>query len=757
MAKNDQKIRKNRISGLVSGIRSTMGGLYGRTYYSDPKVSKDLDFLTSSINKNIDRITSNNIDNIGMPMISKMYSRLNLFQVQSDNDVINSIQNVFGDNVLMDSVMSTYMGNRYLRQYDEEIDVVCKYMPKLLEALDTRKDNVLSADHFSKEYLNVKNKSSIDNQKEFSERIENIKKTYNLYELVDQIYDDTARYGECFVYTVPYKKALEKLLSRKDTSNTITGSFNIGEAAIRYQDQQESPRNMDISIEELAELRKSIGLSSGEQYKLNIEFNTSNLLSEAVISRTNSIKKMKAIKENSVMSWNESSTGINKLIDDNLSFDKIDNERVGVSDGLVSNDKNTKIDDKFPGCIIKTLERDRVIPIYLNDDDICMGYYYLEIIDEQDIPEFNQGMTDPTLNLKSMAPLNQQQDNIKKDAMLKYISGQLSRLIDAKFINANQDLRKEIYMVLKHNDLFNTNHAQRINVTFIPPEDMFHVTFKKDKHTHRGISDLERALIPAKLYAELYVTNVIAIMTRGQDKRVYYVKQNVDTNISKLLINTINQIKKSNFGMRQIENINNMLNIIGRFNDYVIPTGPDGAPVQMEVMQGQNVEIKTDLMNMLEEMAVNSTDVPLEIIQARQSADYAIQLTMSNSKFLRKVYNRQAKYQTFLSPFITRLYNCEYNANDELDVQLAPPMFLNITNVNQVINNTKDYVNSMLETELADEEDEMFKTMYTKDLISYYLSSYIDVSKHEDIKKRARIKAAIKRKEDNTSETTEEA
>ena len=50
-------------------------------------------------------------------------------------------------------------------------------------------------------------------------------------------------------------------------------------------------------------------------------------------------------------------------------------------------------------------------------------------------------------------------------------------------------------------------------------------------------------------------------------------------------------------------------------------------------MQGQQIEIKTELLNLLEEAAINSTGVPLELIQSRQSPDYAMQLTMSKTKF----------------------------------------------------------------------------------------------------------------------------
>ncbi len=41
----------------------------------------------------------------------------------------------------------------------------------------------------------------------------------------------------------------------------------------------------------------------------------------------------------------------------------------------------------------------------------------------------------------------------------------------------------------------------------------------------------------------------------------------------------------------------NVLNILGRFNDFVIPTDNSGnAPVQFEAMQGQQIDPQTDAM-----------------------------------------------------------------------------------------------------------------------------------------------------------------
>ena len=228
-------------------------------------------------------------------------------------------------------------------------------------------------------------------------------------------------------------------------------------------------------------------------------------------------------------------------------------------------------------------------------------------------------------------------------------------------------------------------------------------------------------------------------MTRGNDKRVYYVRQSVESNISKTLLKTINEIKKANFGIRQIENINSVLNITGRFNDYIIPRGADGqSPIEFEVMPGQQIEIKTDLLNLLEESAINPTGVPIEIIQNRQSPEYAIQLTMSNTKFLRFVYDRQSAFQDAISPLLTKIYDLEYVTRDIVTLLLPPPLFININNTNQLIVNTNDYCENIVNIICADEQDDQVKQKFSKELKIYSLGSYLNMANIMEIYNKAK-------------------
>ena len=155
-------------------------------------------------------------------------------------------------------------------------------------------------------------------------------------------------------------------------------------------------------------------------------------------------------------------------------------------------------------------------------------------------------------------------------------------------------------------------------------------------------------------------------------------------------------------------------------------------------MPGQQVEIKTDLLNLLEESAINVTGVPIEIIQNRQSPDYALQLTMSNSKFLRFVYSRQSTFQKAIAPLYTKIYDIEYGSTDQINVTLPPPLFINVTNTNQLITNTSDYCENITNIVMADEVDDMIKAKFAKELKLYYLGAYLNISVIKQIENRAR-------------------
>lgn len=769
MPNNDNSnINFNKLNKSKSAVDNIMNSISKYTYYSPDDNDGAINALNKKINGSINAIVNNNMDTVGVPNISKLYTRLANTSKVKNNPTMRGkdLEEIFDNNPIVDGLEESFMQNTYLRELDDEIDSVCKYMPKLQEALDTKRDNVLCAEHFSKDFLSMKTEN-IDDEMLFKDRTDSLKKVYNLLTFVTDVYDNASKYGEDFIYVVPYKKAIAKLL--KDKPNTALASIRmegstitISEGATQVYSEKlttitESTSEISTGSSSRTEKRSNI-FGEKERFGIDVEIDESNIIFSAVKGVESAYKKLQKITEASLFS--ESSNVIDtvsvkadldtpfkdKILKDtditgNLSFDGVaDNKRRNdgldgtASDGLINDKKLPKIN--VPGCVLKRLDHTQVCPIYI--DDMCMGYYYLELVDGATFDTL-YGLTsmisDPMVssNYDKAGTLWNSVEMDHQDQAVRYLASRLSEYIDKKFVNNNQDLRKEIYMILKSNDIFNNPITSKLRITFVPPDEMIHVYFKMDPRTHRGISDLDKALMPAKIYCANYLTNALQNMTRGYDKRVYYVKQTVETNIAKTLLNTITQIKKNDMNIRHFRSINTVLGMTGRFNDYIIPENSSGeSPIRMETIQGNPAQIDSDLQNALEEMAVNATDVPLELIQARQSMQFATEYSMSSIKFLRKIFKRQSQYEVFLSRMVTKLYNCEYNENVEVEVILPPPVFLNITNSTQVIENARAYVETIVNIDLGENPDPEVKRLYFKKLMDEAVGTYINIDQNKD-------------------------
>ena len=732
----DKNVKKQE--GLFSSIRKGLANLYGRTYYTPPDSDSELTHLTDRINDSMGKIINDINYSTGLSSISTLYAKS--IDYQNDPKVVDGFDNLFKDMTTDGSVYNAFFNNRSLRLFDAEIDMICKYMPMLEDALGVLCDNVISSDHFSKDFIFISDENvSVENNKElFYNNIKVLKDKYDLLIKFQDIIYNTSKYGERFYYIVPYERAIKKLLNNPDNKFITT---------------QENMSLTESGILKISPaLRESgdvfVNTINKKEQSLDVEFtfNMSNTLSKEIVAHESAVNRLKHIRE-SALNFNEATTSTVSLV----ANDKLDASPFyddTTSNGLIvtGDDRiNTKEDWGLNGCIFKELNRYKVIPVKI--EDLILGYAYLENDSvfglEEDFPVSDTTTPVNALGINVATDLQATKNSaVISDSIVKTVASKLSAAIDTKFIKLNKDLSKEIYTVLKHD--LQAGKKNKYNVTFLPPDDVVHCYYKLDPDTYRGISDLYKSMIPAKLFIGLYITNTIGAMTRAQDRRVYYVKQSgIDTNISKILLTTIDQLKRQNFNIRQLESMKNVLNILGRFNDFVIPTDNSGnAPVQFEVMQGQNIDPQTDLMEKLQSMAVNSTDVPFEIVQARQSMDYAIQASMSNSRFLKKIYNRQTIANRFLSSIMTKLYRGEFNnPTAVIKVNLPTPMFLNLTNTNQIIQNANDVAQASMEA-FSDDLDDNAKQLFFNNLKGKMLESYIDMDMIIRVRESTRIEYA---------------
>ena len=738
-------------------ISKKMDGLYKDTYITRPDNRNNLDTVMDDLDVAINRIAS--VDNDNIATMSELIRRLDKKNTTNINEFNLKLNDLFNNNNLIGELFANTDMYKYIASENYNYDMICKYLPKLNIALEIMRDNVLSSDNFANKFLNPK---SVYSSKEevalFTANSERLEKRYDLSTFLSDLYFDTSKYGETFVYLVPYTKAFERLLTtakyRANGMNSRATTISYYESSDKFWQDKESVVCLEDGFAETSDYKKylnNINDSSSIVETIDSTGNTNKFKGSAIrlhfnysgvaLNPVNEI----AVSEHSVQNIREAvsniftESGVRKTEGRLASeYDKISQAAYNKDGLIVDNmDKDIKIDKNINGSVLEMIPREDIIPVYIGN--ACLGYYYLEIKEDKDKCGYCGGHH-MTPMISNAANHQYEMSADQEELAIRYISSKISQSIDSKFINANKDLKEEIYAVLRYNEKFDIARTNDIGVTFIPAEDMIHCYFKMDKDTHRGISDLRDSLVPAMLYILLYLNDIIGKITRGTDKRIYYVKQNVEQNVARTMMNVVNQIKKGNMGMRQIESMNNILNIVGKYNDYIIPQGPSGEPpIQFDVMQGQQIDTPTDLMDKMEELAINSTGTPFEMVNSTFQQDFAIRFSMSNTRFLKMVYERQRRTSELFSLIFTRLYNNEFNEQySEIKIQLPPPVYLTMTNNQQLLDNVSQMADKIIEFELTDAEDEV-KSEFKKLYIRNTLGTYIDYSFIDQILETAKV------------------
>lgn len=773
---------------LATDIQNSMEDSYKKTYYSDNKDAKQIDAIRRTMDKDLNGLMDRNKLRNDGHSISTLYART---LAMNDDDSLMEFKKALQDESMLTDLMDMYSQNAIQRDIDREIDVVLKYVNKLDTALSIKADSVLKSESFSSDPItitpitnessknmdaNVSGTENHDHQYAAKSDIDAFKKKYNLPELADEIYKKTAKYGEQFVYIISYNKALKRLLRKNANSQLLAENAVI---TLEQFDSALSSINESFMIaygdpKEMTGLTENAYfsdennidnlLSSDDWNDLEVEINTTGVIPGIIYEAQNA---RRILRETSSIAYDEDDDAIealneeqklgvagNPMLSNNSYLKNMNQEFKNFSkggtlkspqrlamDGFTEKKKAKQGEEiNIPGCVVRLLDHTMVKTLRI--DETVLGYYFIECNRDTDT---NQTTFSSTLGGLRPKRSTRDRENMDKphlnDQVLMKIARQISQKIDAKFINSNQDLSKEIYTILKYNADHGDNKVGKIRVAFLPPEDVVHCYFDINKKTWRGKSDLSKALFPAKLLSCLYISNTIGILTRGYDRRIYNVKQTVDTNIQAVLLNVINQIKQSNFNLRQIENMNNILNITGRYNDIIFPLGADGSqPITVDIMPAQNIEIKTELMNMLEEMAVNSTGVTMEMLNSRLQEQSATHITMTNTRFLITIRDRQVKYQSILSKIFTKIYQIEYGIEDELEVTLSPPVMLNFQNSSQIVSVANELIqNIVLMCMGSDNQNEALKSQLTSGLMKFYLKSMLPMEEIDKIFEEAQI------------------
>jgi hypothetical protein len=492
--------------------------------------------------------------------MTQLLQRLDGKASTNSEDLISAVTDVFSDNSLLGTLFNNQDVHKHIAAENYTYDLICKYLPKLEEALAIKRDNVLCADNFDKKFLNAEYyKSTKSAQELFSINDNKLIDKYDLNDFLEKTFWNASKYGEDFVYIVPYDVAFKRLIDRTN-ERRIRGYNNslglnqlslFGESVTKLESKKVSitTSNFMTSREFKSFLESVDAITDGDGWdskfegvEVNLYFNDSNALNTAINEYAVVRDKEEMIKLKSLSVAHEASL--------QQQYDNINIQGDGLTkssksaEGLIVPEltrDSDKIDKDFNGAVLERIPRESIVPVYIGRK--CLGYYHLEIAEDPTACGFCGGHHN-TPGISNATEYTYNMSAEQQELAIRFISSKIAAKISTKFINANKDLKEEIYAILQYNDKFDMTRTNNIGVTFIPADDIVHCYLEFDEHTHRGISDLKKSVVPAMLYILLYLTDIIGKVTRSTDKRIYYVKQNVEQNIARTMMNVVKQIKK---------------------------------------------------------------------------------------------------------------------------------------------------------------------------------------------------------------------
>lgn len=610
----DRERNKDQIDGLSDKIKKVMnedleemktfGGENDLTRFLINTIQKSNKFTGSigDINNN------NNAD-----LLEKIF-------MSKDGSIFNVFEERFKNKTLM----------------FQDLEIIVDQLVELNEAINTTRDDIVASDDVGSEISRTMS-FSIDGEtdsEKYDEMIDDVKtleKKYGLNYLIrEHIIPKTLKYGEYYVYVIPEKQLYENAQRRKmELSRGATMESNQASSLLESLDfDKNDPVYKDTKPDDVVSyLAENIIINNGD-------------VPLPLLENENMTGAMKDLAE-----FNSLNTILKKKKWEKKDKKKEDNKyaSLGFSDGV----KSFKMDDwnGVKGCYIKLLDPKKVLPVKLLNYTI--GYYYIHD-SEMDATNHTcrHGHRFSSL-MDNIANKTENQQNVITNIALSIIKS-----FDKKYLEDNQEFKDLIINSLLYNDMY----KKKLHYQFIPADNICRFSINEDENGN-GQSMLQKSLFYAKLYLSLLVFDMMTYLTKSQDTIVTYVKTSgIDKNMINKTMDVARQWKAKQIGIGDLMDYSSIYSKIGTGRDLFIPEGESGERgLSWDVIQGQDVNMQTELMEMLKQAYINGTGVPSVIMNYINEADFAKTLVMANAKQVRRVMMYQDNFNEDITEFYQKI------------------------------------------------------------------------------------------------------
>jgi hypothetical protein len=289
---------------------------------------------------------------------------------------------------------------------------------------------------------------------------------------------------------------------------------------------------------------------------------------------------------------------------------------------------------------------------------------------------------------------------------------------------------------------------EKVRVLFFTPDEVVHIDRKQ--------SIFDNVLFFAKLYIATLITILMQNIVRGADKRAYYIEIGLENDAANAINGVIRDIKTKELSNVHNMDLTSMLNVLGDFNDYYIPSIDGERPIEISTVDGlSNISLDNDFLNWLSNNIFSGIGLPASYLTEVDNVDFAKSLAMQNSRFIRDIVSEQVLFGFGYSELLRKLYIKEHGSElkerlkgkpsaerdkkkssihllniESIEIKFPSPVSLNMTNMNDQINNLSTLVESLSDViDVKPEDKDAATPIFKREMYKKYLSNL----KWEDI------------------------
>lgn len=719
--KNNVKMtdkEKKEIQNLNKVFHDTMWDMDEKILGGSPHIKKSIDL----IKQKLPQILTTEIDDMKAVTGDDIGTFLVKFLNQQGMDVQNITQLLESESESIFYSFQQQYKNKNILYGD--LEMLCKHLYELEEAVMTVRDSVVSADDMTKTISRSIFFKSYDNDtvaSSYISTVEKMEEEYNLpVKIKNHIVPNALKLGNYYVYTCPYKKMMEIYRSRI----------------------QQKDKEFSVNLESyLVTLEQELTRSEKKEYQ---EFlNNDNIKGIEIITEDIPIPLI----ENSDMSLFSDKKAFEDVVSKNSKKDKKSRKKssITISDGTYqSNSKDEELPE-MSACYIKYIDPRKMKPVKLMD--VVLGYLYIhgDIIEQPILNQFSG------VNLNNISQKEQNRNFFTK------IADQIAKSFNKKFLEENIKFKELILDALMYHDTMN----KKVKFQFIPKE--YVVEFKINEDIDgEGNSMLINTMFYAKLYLAFLMFKMMSVVTQSNDQKIAYIRNSgIDANISNAIQSVARSIKDKDMTWADLMNFQHSAGAKGVGKTLFVPVGKSGERgVEFDILGGQQIELNGEFMEMLRNFMFNATGVPSALMNYLNEVDYAKTLEMANMKFMSRVMSYQMDFDKSLTELYKKIMkysnkNIEDDYIESFRFVLNKPKSLGISNLNEYISNAEQVAQAEIRVLLGENSDDedinQLKDLYYKESMKEKLQM-IDWKKAEDILSKARLLLKLEKHKNSLSE-----